>query len=168
SESHPVRSRVWATDRSRAHCAAPPSTPRSSSRQPCGANVPNWTMRLPPSVDGMAGRCGSGRPEARSLSCHWLRGARGVPRLSIAVEATLPLSHLVASGPLPWIPGPSWVLPSLLSAVWLVPLVLALSTGPGDPADGPLDVLFFALTALFWLGHRVGSTWLPRPPPPAP
>jgi len=38
--------------------------------------------------------------------------------------------------------------------------VLVLSSGPGDPADGPLDALFFALTALFWLGHRVGSTWL--------
>jgi len=80
--------------------------------------------------------------------------------LSIAVEATLPLSHLVASGPRPWIRGPSWDLAWLLSAVWLVPLVLALSTGPGDPADGPLDVLFFALTALLWLGHRLGSTWL--------
>jgi hypothetical protein len=56
--------------------------------------------------------------------------------------------------------GPVWDLAWLLSAIWLVPLVLVLSSGPGDPAAGPLDALFFALTALFWLGHRVGSTWL--------
>ena len=76
------------------------------------------------------------------------------------MEATLPLSHLGARRPRPWIRGPVWDLAWLLSAVWLAPLVLVLSTGPGDPADGPLDALFFAVTALLWLGHRVGSTWL--------
>ena len=76
------------------------------------------------------------------------------------MEATLPLPHLVARRPRPWIRRPGWDLACLLSAVWLVPLVLVLSAGPGDPADGPLDTLFFALTTLFWLGHRVGSMWL--------
>ena len=76
------------------------------------------------------------------------------------MEATLPLTGLVDSRPRQWIRGPAWDLVWLLSAVWLVPLVLVLSAGPGDPADGPLDTVFFALTALFWLGHRVGSTWL--------
>jgi hypothetical protein len=80
--------------------------------------------------------------------------------VSIAVEATVPFSNTVENRSRPWIRGPVWDLAWLLSAVWLVPLVLVLSTGPGDPADGPLDALFFALTALFWLGHRVGSTWL--------
>lgn len=76
------------------------------------------------------------------------------------MEATLPLSGLIESRPRPWIRGPAWDLVWILSALWLVPLVLVLSAGPGDPADGPLDTLYFALTALFWLGHRVGSTWL--------
>jgi hypothetical protein len=44
--------------------------------------------------------------------------------------------------------------------VWLIPLVLVLSAGPADPADSPLDALYFVLTALFWLGHRMASTWL--------
>jgi hypothetical protein len=76
------------------------------------------------------------------------------------VEATLPLTGVVETRPRPWIRGPAWDLAWLLSALWLVPLVLILSAGPGDPVDGPLDALYFALTALFWLGHRVGSTWL--------
>jgi hypothetical protein len=78
----------------------------------------------------------------------------------LTVEATLPLSQLIATRPRPWIRGPAWDIAWLLSALWLVPLVLLLSAGPGDPATGPLDVLFFVLTALFWLGHRLGSTWL--------
>jgi hypothetical protein len=48
----------------------------------------------------------------------------------------------------------------LLSAIWLAPLVLVLSTRAEDPRDGPLDTLYFALTAFFWLNHRIGSTWL--------
>ncbi len=48
----------------------------------------------------------------------------------------------------------------MLSALWLLPLVWILSASSRDPAVGPLDVLYFALTALFWLGHRLGSAWL--------
>ena len=29
-----------------------------------------------------------------------------------------------------------------------------------DPEASPLDVFYFGLTALFWIGHRLGSTWL--------
>ena len=76
------------------------------------------------------------------------------------MAVTVPPSHLVDSRSPPWIRSPAWDLAWLLSGVWLVPLVLVLSTGPADPADGPLDALFFALTAVFWLGHRAGSTWL--------
>jgi hypothetical protein len=75
------------------------------------------------------------------------------------VEAVLPLVELARPRSRPWVRGPAWDVAWLLSALWLVPLVLALSAGPGDPADGPLDTLFFALTAIFWLSHRVGSTW---------
>ena len=46
------------------------------------------------------------------------------------------------------------------SALWLAPLVLLLAHGSTDPRDGLLDVTYCWLSALLWLGHRVGSTWL--------
>jgi hypothetical protein len=48
----------------------------------------------------------------------------------------------------------------VLSALWLVPIVFWLSRGYADPQDSPLDWLYFALSALFWIGHRVSSTYL--------
>jgi hypothetical protein len=48
----------------------------------------------------------------------------------------------------------------MLNALWLAPLVLWLARGHADPASGPLDLLYFGLTALFWIGHRLCSTWL--------
>ena len=48
----------------------------------------------------------------------------------------------------------------MLSALWLAPLVLWLAHGHADPESGPLDLFYFGLTALFWIGHRVCSTWL--------
>jgi hypothetical protein len=48
----------------------------------------------------------------------------------------------------------------MLNALWLVPLVLWLAHGYADPESSPLDTLYFALTALFWIGHRLCSTWL--------
>jgi hypothetical protein len=46
------------------------------------------------------------------------------------------------------------------SALWLLPVVLWLSRGSSDPQHGAVDSLYFALTALFWIGHRLSSTWL--------
>jgi len=46
------------------------------------------------------------------------------------------------------------------SALWLAPVALWLAWGYADPAKSPLDILYFALTALFWIGHRVSSTYL--------
>jgi hypothetical protein len=48
----------------------------------------------------------------------------------------------------------------MLSALWLLPLVLWLARGQADPEAGSLDLLYFGLTALFWIGHRLSSTWL--------
>jgi hypothetical protein len=48
----------------------------------------------------------------------------------------------------------------MLNSLWLVPLALWLSHGYSDPASSPLDLLYFGLTALFWIGHRLCSTWL--------
>jgi len=48
----------------------------------------------------------------------------------------------------------------LQSALWLVPLALLLAHGHEDPSQGPLDLMVFGFTALFWLAHRFSSTWL--------
>jgi hypothetical protein len=48
----------------------------------------------------------------------------------------------------------------MLSALWLAPIVLWLAYGYADPESSPLDLLYFGLTALFWLGHRFCSTYL--------
>ena len=45
----------------------------------------------------------------------------------------------------------------MLNAIWLLPVVLWLARGP---SPGPLDILYFGLTATFWIGHRLCSTWL--------
>ncbi len=60
----------------------------------------------------------------------------------------------------PWIHGRVWDALWIQSALWLVPLAFLLANGYGDRHGSPFDVLFFALTALFWLAHRFGSTWL--------
>ena len=62
--------------------------------------------------------------------------------------------------PSPWVRGPAWDGVWMLNAIWLTPLVLWLSHGYSDPESSPLDLLYFGLTALFWIGHRVCSTWL--------
>jgi hypothetical protein len=48
----------------------------------------------------------------------------------------------------------------MFSALWLAPIVLWLASGYANPETSPLDVLYFGLTALFWLGHRFCSTYL--------
>ena len=59
-----------------------------------------------------------------------------------------------------WVHGFAWDALWLQSALWLTPLALILAHGYEDPGESPLDGLVFALTALFWISHRFGSTWL--------
>lgn len=59
-----------------------------------------------------------------------------------------------------WIHGRMWDIVWIQSALWLLPLALLLSHGHDDPGRSPLGLLIFVLTALFWLAHRFGSTWL--------
>jgi hypothetical protein len=59
-----------------------------------------------------------------------------------------------------WIRGPLWDGFWMHSALWLAPIVLWLAHGYSDPEDSPLDNFYFALTAMFWIGHRLCSTWL--------
>jgi hypothetical protein len=59
-----------------------------------------------------------------------------------------------------WVRGPVWDGFWMLSALWLAPIVFWLASGHDDPESSPLDLLYFGLTALFWLGHRFCSTYL--------
>ena len=59
-----------------------------------------------------------------------------------------------------WVRGLAWDAFWLQSALWLAPLALLLASADQEPGESPLDWLVFGLTALFWIGHRFGSTWL--------
>jgi hypothetical protein len=59
-----------------------------------------------------------------------------------------------------WIKGPAWDGIWILSALWLVPLVLVLVGGQSVLGSASLDGLYLVITALFWIGHRLGSAWL--------
>jgi len=59
-----------------------------------------------------------------------------------------------------WVRGPVWDSFWMLSGLWLAPIVLWLAWGYDDPESSPLDLLYFGLTALLWLGHRFCSTYL--------
>jgi TonB family protein len=59
-----------------------------------------------------------------------------------------------------WVRGPLWDGFWMLSALWLAPIVLLLVRGYSNPESSPLDLLYFGLTALFWIGHRLSSTYL--------
>jgi TonB family protein len=59
-----------------------------------------------------------------------------------------------------WVRGPLWDGFWILSALWLAPIVLLLAHGYSNPETSPLDLLYFGLTALFWIGHRLSSTYL--------
>jgi hypothetical protein len=62
--------------------------------------------------------------------------------------------------PSSWVRGPAWDGFWMLSALWLAPIVLWLAHGYSNPESSPLDLLYFGLTALFWIGHRFSSTYL--------
>jgi hypothetical protein len=67
-------------------------------------------------------------------------------------------SRVTAARPSLWVRGPVWDGVFIQNALWLLPLALWLAWG--SPSRGPLDTLYFALTALFWIGHRLTSAWL--------
>jgi len=66
----------------------------------------------------------------------------------------------VRKWPSPWVRGPLWDGFWMLSALWLAPIIVWLAHGYSDPESSPLDLLYFGLTALFWIGHRLSSTYL--------
>src|SRR6266516_4386418 len=66
----------------------------------------------------------------------------------------------VSKSPSPWVRGPLWDGFWILSALWLAPIAVLLAHGYSNPESSPLDLLYFGLTALFWIGHRLSSTYL--------
>lgn len=60
----------------------------------------------------------------------------------------------------PWIRGPLWDGFWILSGLWLAPVLWWLSDGTENPFTSPADRLYLVLTACFWIGHRVGSSYL--------
>jgi hypothetical protein len=62
--------------------------------------------------------------------------------------------------PFQWVRGPVWDGIWIHSALWLAPIILWLCYGYADPEESPLVLLYFGLTALFWIGHRLSSSYL--------
>src|SRR5437899_1383079 len=58
----------------------------------------------------------------------------------------------ISKSPSPWVRGPVWDGFWILSALWLAPIVLWLAHGYSNPESSPLDLLYFGLAALFWIG----------------
>src|SRR5216110_2728249 len=79
------------------------------------------------------------------------------PAAVLEIGTAAPLVRKCSS---PWVRGPVWDGFWMLSAIWLAPIVLLLVHGYSDPESSPLDLLYFGLTALFWIGHRLSSTYL--------
>jgi TonB family protein len=79
------------------------------------------------------------------------------PAAVLEIETAAPWMQKFSSR---WVRGPLWDGFWMLSALWLAPIVLLLAHGYSNPESSPLDLLYFGLTALFWIGHRLGSTYL--------
>jgi hypothetical protein len=81
-----------------------------------------------------------------------------------AASVAVPFATIVhpsrASARSPWLRGALWDGFWMQSALWLAPVALWLAWGYADPAKSPLDILYFGLTALFWISHRLSSTYL--------
>lgn len=79
-----------------------------------------------------------------------------------AVARDVPVLAPVArtASPAGWIHGPAWDGAWILCALWLAPVAFVLARASADPESGPLDVFYFGLSALFWIGHRLCSTYL--------
>src|SRR6266404_6785207 len=98
---------------------------------------------------------------APEYCAHWepvIRRTRAL-RIPDTMDALLP-AESAALHSSTWVRGPVWDGVWMLNALWLVPVVLWLAHGYSDPESSPLDIFYLGLTALFWIGHRLCSTWL--------
>jgi len=81
-------------------------------------------------------------------------------RTTVSDTTTLSQPTSVCETRAPWVRGLVWDSFWLQSALWLAPLAMLLAYDQEDLGASPLDLLVFGLTALFWISHRFGSTWL--------
>jgi hypothetical protein len=80
-------------------------------------------------------------------------------RMPDTMDALFPAESLALRSST-WVRGPVWDGVWMLNALWLMPLVLWLAHGYSDPESSPLNIFYLGLTSLFWIGHRLCSTWL--------
>lgn len=59
-----------------------------------------------------------------------------------------------------WVRSPLWDGFWLMGGLWLAPLLWLLAHGHDNPYQSPADGIYLALTLCFWIGHRVGSSYL--------
>lgn len=59
-----------------------------------------------------------------------------------------------------WVRGPVWDGFWILNGLWLVPLLWLLASSHDDPFESSADDIYFVLTLCFWIGHRLGSSYL--------
>ena len=59
-----------------------------------------------------------------------------------------------------WVRGPAWDGFWILNALWLAPAAWMLARGYDDPVKSPLDSWYLMVSLLFWIGHRISSTYL--------
>src|SRR6266516_8212162 len=79
---------------------------------------------------------------------------------TVAVVEIADAAPRISKSPSPWVRGPVLYVFWILIALWLAPSILWLSHGYSTPETSLLDLLYFGLTALFWIGHRLSSTYL--------
>lgn len=60
----------------------------------------------------------------------------------------------------PWVRGPAWDGFWILNGLWLAPLLWWLAGDATDPFASPADNVYLVITLLFWIGHRIGSSYL--------
>jgi len=78
----------------------------------------------------------------------------------VAEITAIPNARARASTRTPWLRNALWDGFWMQSALWLAPIALWLAWGHSDARASPLDLLYFGVTALFWIGHRFSSTYL--------
>ncbi|MHC4953063.1 MAG: hypothetical protein ACYTGZ_04175 [Planctomycetota bacterium] len=76
------------------------------------------------------------------------------------MEATLTNPKAATRTRNAWVRSPAWDGFWIFSALWLAPIVWWTSRGPDHPRESDFYWVYLVLTLLFWIGHRVSSTYL--------
>jgi len=77
-----------------------------------------------------------------------------------AVGATFESPEAAVGTRSAWVRSPAWDGFWILNTLWLAPIVWWTTHGREDPHETDLYWVYLVLTLLFWIGHRVSSTYL--------